>query len=68
MGSRNWWYPKILYINKVACYLSASEIKSKLGQLEYQFLISFNNPKNANECYKNRWQIDHGVAPKQNDI
>ena len=36
-------YPKIVYINKVACYLSASVIKSKTGQSEYQFLISFNN-------------------------
>lgn len=45
-------YPKIVYINKVACYLSASIIKSKTGQPEYQFLISFNNPKDANQCYK----------------
>ncbi len=30
-------YTKIVYINKVACYLSASVIKSKTGQPEYQF-------------------------------
>lgn len=51
-------YSKIVYINKVACYLSASVIKSKTGQPEYQFLISFNNPKDANQCYKRRWQIE----------
>lgn len=51
-------YNKIVYINKVACYLSASVIKSKTGQPEYQFLISFNNPKDANQCYKKRWQIE----------
>jgi hypothetical protein len=51
-------YPKIIYINKVACYLSASVIKSKTGQPEYQFLISFKNPKDANQCYKRRWQIE----------
>ena len=51
-------YSRIVYINKVACYLSASVIKSKTGQPEYQFLISFNNPKDANQCYKRRWQIE----------
>lgn len=51
-------YPKIVFINKVACYLSASVIKSKTGELEYQFLISFNNPIKSGECYKRRWQIE----------
>jgi len=51
-------HPNIVYINKVACYLSASVIKAKTGQPEYQFLISFNNPKSANQCYKRRWQIE----------
>ncbi len=51
-------HPKIVYINKVACYLSASVIKSKTGKPEYQFLISFVDPKKSNECYKKRWQIE----------
>ena len=51
-------HPKIVFINKVACYLSASVIKSKTGQSEYQFLISFNNPIKSAECYKRRWQIE----------
>lgn len=51
-------YPKIVFINKVACYLSASVIKSNTGTTEFQFLISFNNPEKANECYKRRWQIE----------
>jgi len=51
-------YPKIVIINNVMCYLSASVIKAKNGALEYQFLISFNKPENALECYKERWQIE----------
>jgi hypothetical protein len=51
-------YPKIVYINDVACYLSASVIKAKNGNAEYQFLISFNNPSESKECYKKRWQIE----------
>ena len=51
-------HPKIVYINNVACYLSASVIKSKTGKPEYQFLISFNDPSKSNECYKKRWQIE----------
>lgn len=61
-------HPKIVYINNVACYLSASVIKSKTGQPEFQFLISFDNPSESQECYKKRWQIDHAVAPKVNDV
>ena len=51
-------YPKIVYINNVACYISASVIKSKSGYPEFQFLISFNNPSKSKECYKKRWQIE----------
>lgn len=51
-------HPKIVYINNVACYLSASVIKSKTGKPEFQFLISFNNPSKSKECYKKRWQIE----------
>jgi len=49
---------KIVFINKVACYLPASVIKYKTGKPEYQFLISFNNPAKSWECYKRRWQIE----------
>lgn len=51
-------YPKIVIINNVYCYLSASVIKSKTGQPEYQFLISFTKPEQAMKCYKDRWQIE----------
>lgn len=51
-------YPKIVFINKIACYLSASVIKSKNGKPEFQFLISFKNPNKSVECYKRRWQIE----------
>lgn len=51
-------HPKIVYINKIACYLSASVIKSKTGKPEYQFIISFSNPSESKECYKKRGQIE----------
>lgn len=51
-------HSKIVYVNNVACYLSASVIKSKTGKPEFQFLISFNNPEKSKECYKKRWQIE----------
>lgn len=51
-------YSKIVYINKVLCYLSASVIKSKDGKPEYQFLISFKNPAKSKDCYEKRWQIE----------
>ena len=51
-------YPKIVIINNVMCYLSASVLKPKTGEPEYQFLISFNKPENALACYKDRWQIE----------
>ena len=51
-------YPKIVIINEIYCYLSASIIKSKQGNNEYQFLISFSKPETAFETYKERWQIE----------
>lgn len=51
-------HPKIVIINGVECYLSASLIKNKKGTLEYQYLISFHKPDNALESYKDRWQIE----------
>jgi len=50
-------HPKIVFINKVACYLPASVIKSKTGKPEYQFLISFNNPAKSGESYKRKWNL-----------
>jgi len=43
-------HPKIVHINDVEFYLSASLIKSKTGQPEFHFLISFNNPSKAKKC------------------
>lgn len=51
-------YPKIVIINQIECYLSAGVIKSKTGEPEYQFLISFNNPSKSKSNYADRWQIE----------
>ena len=55
-------HPKIVHINDVEFYLSASLINSKTGQSEFQFLISFNNPSKAKKCYIKRCKIDHALA------
>lgn len=49
---------RIVYVNNQLCYLSGSKVKSKTGVPELQIIISFNNPKDALEIYKERWQIE----------
>lgn len=48
------YYPNIVKINGQLCYLSGS----KLDKGEYLILVSFNRPQNANDYYKQRWQIE----------
>lgn len=49
---------RIYYVNNQLCYLSASKIKNKQGIPELQIIVSFNRPENAQEIYKERWQIE----------
>ena len=53
---------KILYriyrVNGQWCYLSASKVIGKNGKPELQIIISFNQPEDAQEFYKERWQIE----------
>jgi hypothetical protein len=53
---------KILYriyrVNRQLCYLSASKVKGKDGKPELQIIISFNQPQDAQDVYKDRWQIE----------
>jgi hypothetical protein len=55
---------KILYriyrVNRQLCYLSASKVKvkGKEGKPELQIIISYNQPQDAQEVYKDRWQIE----------
>lgn len=56
-GQTTFLHP-IYYVNDQLCYLSASKIKNKQGKPELQIIISFNCPENAQELYKERWQIE----------
>jgi hypothetical protein len=38
--------------------MSASKVKNKNAQDEFQIIISFNQPQNALEMYRERWQIE----------
>lgn len=49
---------RIVYVNNQLCYLSGSKVKNKAGRPELQIVISFNNPQDALEIYKERWQIE----------
>jgi len=49
---------QIYRVNGQLCYLSASKIIGKNGKPELQIIISFNQPENAQEFYKERWQIE----------
>ena len=49
---------RIVYVNNQLCYISGSKVKNKQGKPELQIVISFNNPQDALEIYKERWQIE----------
>jgi hypothetical protein len=56
-GQTTFLYP-IYYVNEQLCYLSASKIKNKQGKPELQIVISFNRPQDAQQLYRERWQIE----------
>jgi len=49
---------RIYQVNGQFCYLSASKVKNKDGIPELQIIIAFNKPENAQQIYKERWQIE----------
>ena len=49
---------RIYRVNGQLCYLSASKTKNKDGVPELQIIIAFNKPENAQQIYKDRWQIE----------
>jgi hypothetical protein len=49
---------RIFRVNGQLCYLSASKLKGKDGKPELQIIISYNQPENAQDFYKERWQIE----------
>jgi hypothetical protein len=49
---------RIYRIREQLCYLSASKVKDKDGKPELQIIISFSQPQNAQQAYKERWQVE----------
>ena len=49
---------EIVNINGQLGYLSASKVMSKKGSPEFQIIVSFNKPEEANTLYRERWQIE----------
>jgi len=52
------FYSGIIYVKGQLCYLSASKVKNKQGAPEFQIIVSFNKPEQAQSVYKERWQIE----------
>ena len=52
------FYSRIVKVNGQLCYLSASKVLNKQGIAEFQIIVSFNKPQDAQELYKERWQIE----------
>ena len=48
------FYKNIVKVNGEYCYLSGK----RLNKGEYLILVSFNKPEDANDYYKQRWQIE----------
>jgi hypothetical protein len=52
------FFSRIYRVNGQLCYLSASKVKNKQGIPELQIIIAFNKPQDAQNVYKERWQIE----------
>jgi transposase len=52
------YYKGKVRINGQQCNISASKVKNKQGKPELQVIAPFNRPTEANEIYKERWQIE----------
>jgi hypothetical protein len=45
-------------VNGQLCHISGSKIKNKQGEPDLQIIISFDKPEEAQQVYKERWQIE----------
>jgi len=52
------YYPNIVKINNQLCYLSGCKLSKNQSKQDYLILVSFNKPENAQDTYKQRWQIE----------
>lgn len=51
-------HPRIVELNGQKCYISGTKSMNREGKLDFLILVSFNNPEQAKEYYKERWQIE----------
>lgn len=52
------YYNKIVRINGQLCYLSGCKLNNRNGKQDFLIIVSFNKPENAQQDYKQRWQIE----------
>lgn len=52
------FYSRIIRIKGQLCYLSASKVLNKNGVPEFQIIVSYSKPEDANSLYRERWQVE----------
>ena len=52
------FHPNPVRVNGQLCYISGAKLDIKNNKREYLIIVSFDKPENAQELYKQRWQIE----------
>ena len=50
-------YSRIVRVNEHLCYLSGAKLYNRNGKREFLIIVSFNKHEEAQEQYKQRWQL-----------
>jgi hypothetical protein len=57
-NNQHTFYSQIVRIKGQLCNLSASKVRNKKGEAEFQIIVSYSNPEKANPLYRERWQLE----------
>jgi transposase len=52
------FHPNPVRVSGQLCYISGAKLDIKNNKQEYLIIVSFEKPENAQELYKQRWQIE----------
>lgn len=53
------FYRQIVRIKGQQFHLSASKVRNKKGEAEFQIIVSYSKPEEANPFYRERWQLKY---------
>mgnify|MGYP001098154636 CR=1 FL=1 len=57
-NNQHLFYRRIVKVKGQLCYLSASKVANKKGLPEFQIIVSYSKPEEANALYRERWQVE----------